>query len=147
MSTADELTMRECLHDIQARKIVIMRGHRRSTVVPADEFLRSEAGVWRPRNLTGPFRGEKSCDSENRPSLSLIEKYVWDWPYVKHLYKHTLCPFIRLGCRWLRELPPGKGLLPVSFHSEGTKTHPDLDMATVTFQTVWMLKRQMHRQK
>ncbi len=68
--------------------------------------------------------------------LSLIEKYVWDWPYVKHLYKHTLCPFTRLGCRWLRELPPGKGLLPVSFHSEGTKILPDLDLVTVTYQTV-----------
>lgn len=44
---------------------------------------------------------------------------------------NTLCPLICLGCQWLRELPPGKGLLPVSFHSVGTKTHSDLVVETV----------------
>lgn len=67
-------------------------GH--STVVPADEFLSSESGVWRPRTLTGPFREEKICDSENHLSLSLIQKYVWVWSYVKHLYKHTLLLYV-----------------------------------------------------
>lgn len=43
---------------------------------------------------------------------------------------NTLCPLICLGCQWLAELPPGKGLLPVSFHSEGTKIHPDWALET-----------------
>lgn len=101
----------------------MIHGYERSTVVSADKFLRSEAGVWR---FGWTLHRGKSWDSENHPSLRLIQKYVWDWSYVKHLYKHRLCPFIQFGCWWLRELPPGKGLLPGSFHSERTKIHPDL---------------------
>lgn len=53
--------------------------------------------------------------------------------------------FIHLGCRSLGELPPGKGLLPVSFQSEGTIIHPDLATESVTFQSMCMQERQIHK--
>lgn len=61
---------------------------------------------------------------------------------MRNTCTNRLCLFIRLGCQWLTELPPGKGLLPVSFHSEGTKIHPDLAMEAVTFQMVIIQERQ-----
>lgn len=85
---------------------------------PADEFLTSEEVVgarWDPT-------GRKRRDSEKRPSeiclgLVLCETLV---------QTHSLSFYTCLGCRSRRQLPLGKGLLPVRFHSKGTKAHPSV---------------------
>lgn len=77
--------------------------------MPADEFLRIEARVL---GSDGTIQSrekkekKKKHDSENPPSLSLIQKYVWAWLYVKHLYKYRLCPFIHIvwSCLWEESL-------------------------------------------
>lgn len=61
---------------------------------------------------------------------------------MRNTCTNRLCLFICLGCRWLTELPPGKGLFPLSFHSEGTKIHPDLAVGAMTFLMVIIQQRQ-----